>query len=184
VEFLSGILGAIIGGAAALAGTWLTHREERRSQARGREDERRVASRAFRDDFYDLQSRLARAVRSDSPLDLKGIEVGQLGNTERFLVLAEGLLGTKEWSGVARARREYVRVLQNGSTDELRDRAGLRDLYWRLQRAREALALLDPEWRAEPHNDHQVMGARPSRFDEIDYSAYRTGPGKQVLDRS
>lgn len=181
MEMLAGLVGALIGGAAAILGTYLTSILQRRAEDRAKADRLKVAARAFRDDFYTMQSRLAEAARSGGSLRVNDLKKGQLGSLELFLPLAEGLLGLKEWSDIAGARRAYIAILEAADRDECPSESDLRSWYWRLQRSREALALLDPDWPAGLHSGHDAMGPRPHEFHRIDYGAFRLGARGQVI---
>lgn len=178
MEFLGALLGALVGGAAAIFGTYAASSLQRRADAQERREQRMVASRAFRDDFWVMQSCLADAVRTGDPLEVGGIEAGQLGSRRLLLGPAGGLYGEKEWSDVAGARRAYITILQVASRGDRPSEDDLHKWYWRFQRTREALALLDPTWPAAGlHPDHGVMGERPHDFHEIDYHAFRKKAG-------
>jgi hypothetical protein len=168
----SGLIGAALGAAAAIGGILLNNFFERRRLDSDKFDAQQVASRALRDDFYERQSRIADALGSGRYV-LLGLRDGDLGDKASFFNIAEGLLGSKEWSGVAKARRECINLETRVGGGDVPSTQELKRLYWRLQRSREVLAVLDPDWGADLHRRHEKVGERPEEFCKIDAAAER-----------
>lgn len=59
---LAALLGALVGGAASLAGTWLTGWQAQRQASDADTDKTRAAAILLQDDFYHYQATLARAL--------------------------------------------------------------------------------------------------------------------------
>lgn len=114
MDFWSGIIGALVGGLATLAATWLTGYQSR--QASNRSNKELIAATALmmQDDFYHYQATLARAIDRCDWWHQGELLEQQTSITDRKLVWAA--LSHDDITTVARGT-ECLVYLQSRSTD-------------------------------------------------------------------
>jgi len=144
-EALVGLVGVAMGAAAAFFGTFYTTRDERRRRREEVDARVRVASRAWREDFYAVQETLVARLRDGrwtEPFPTP------LATDAHLLVLAERFRGHGAWTRVTATRRRIARA--RAGVDTMPDSA-VAALFVDIEKGRKALSTVDSGWPFSPH---------------------------------
>lgn len=88
MDFWAGIIGAVVGGLATLAATWLTGHQSRTAAARAGDDLTAATALMMQDDFYHHQATLARALDRRDWWDAREVLKQQTSVKDRKVVWA------------------------------------------------------------------------------------------------
>lgn len=150
-DALLGFMGVLLGASTALFGTLYTTKAERKRQDDERRRRVRTAARAWREDFYAVQSALVERLRDNSrTADLPD----SVATDEHLLILADEFEGYGSWTRVTATRRRILRARQRYAELEPSEVA---KLFVDVEKGRQAVSSIDSDWPFSPHSDLEVV---------------------------
>lgn len=159
-DALLGFIGVLLGASTALFGTLYTTKAERKRQADERRRRVRTAARAWREDFYAVQSALVERLRdSGSTADLPE----SVATDDHLLILADEFKGYGSWTRVTATRRRILRARQRYADMTPSEVA---KLFVDVEKGRQAVSSVDSDWPFSPHPHLEVV--RPHVPSDVD----------------